>query len=764
MGSPVVTIQKNGQVLKSLTLESGEALLGRGEGCVIRLDDRAVSRQHAVIKSGPSGLMIEKKSHLAPLRVNGAECDSAVLKEGDEVLIGPYILRIDIPSDRAEATGERSSVAVSQAVPPSATAVLRAVPDLSADMASGEGSQEPVFDANLPFGSSDLADPMASADAGALVPVDGLPQKSLHSEREPAPAPKKLELKPEELSSLIEEDAKTRILPQGAIVRLKLKFSPGAASIEIQEFDQEEVSIGRGRGCDVVLNDKKASRKHLIIRRQGVGVDTVFSIRDLESANGVFVNGARISEHVLSGDDIVRVGDTEFLVQAVLPNFDKQSEEFLRVDHNLPIHESSDVLQGMARVGEALPEGAQIPAVASNPATSGGGVANPSLSNIGGIAGITGNAPVSGGSLFDRYKALPQRTKLLSILAIGVAIYSFLPDDQPKPRQKKGSEQGQVALKNKGAKDATAPKEGTLQTFEQLTPELQKFVESQYNLSLEYFRNRDFDKSLYEVRKIFQYVSDYRDARDLERYCVESKNRLQAQEEERRRKEVEQANKARVAKLVIEVEGHMARKEYVQAREIFAEIVALEPDNTQVAGWKKEIEAYEEAQERERQLKKFEAESLEKAREILASGNQAIRERKWAKAIEIFKTVFALEIKSDQLVRQAQSGISRAKAGVAAARDPLIAEAERLEQELNYAEAFRKYSKARDVDPSSKVALEGMSRTRAYLKDRSKQDDTSMSDVINQIVRRTKEPPIDPIPVWSVKNGVNVYGDGSAPL
>ena len=51
-----------------------------------------------------------------------------------------------------------------------------------------------------------------------------------------------------------------------------------------------------------------------------------------------------------------------------------------------------------------------------------------------------------------------------------------------------------------------------------------------------------------------------------------------------------------------------------------------------------------------------------------------------------------------------------------------------------------------------------------YVKDRSKQDDTSMSDVINQIVRRTKEPPIDPIPVWSVKNGVNVYGDGSAPL
>lgn len=46
-----------------------------------------------------------------------------------------------------------------------------------------------------------------------------------------------------------------------------------------------------------------------------------------------------------------------------------------------------------------------------------------------------------------------------------------------------------------------------------------------------------------------------------------------------------------------------------------------------------------------------------------------------------------------------------------------------------------------------------------YVKDRSKHEDTSMSDVINQIVRRTKEPPIEPIPVWTVKNGFLVYGD-----
>ncbi|MBU6376690.1 MAG: FHA domain-containing protein, partial [Bdellovibrionales bacterium] len=573
MGLPVVTIQRNGQVLKSLTLESGEALLGRGEGCVIRLDDRAVSRQHAVIKSGPSGLIIEKKSHLAPLRVNGAECESAVLKEGDEVLIGPYLLRIDLPPDTNKGSSDGdgsydglSSVASSASGPSGATAI-KAVDAMEPGDSEVQGASDPLSSSGM------RAQPLGQ-EPRALARVEFGEAQGEHSHHSSLNHDS-IEAQREELSSFIDEDAKTRILPDGSIVKLKLKFTPGAANVELQEFDQEEVSIGRGRGCDIILNDKKASRKHLIIRRQGAGVDTVFTIRDLESANGVFVNGARISEHVLSGDDVVRVGDTEFLVQAVLPNFEKQSEDFLKVDNNLPIHERSKVLQGMARVGDVpFQDGHHDGMRAPDPSIHGAKEPNGSLSNIGGIAGISGNASASGG-LLDRYKALPPRIKVYGLVAIVLAILLFFPDEQPKSKKGKGTAQSQTAGKNKAANQSKSGQGGGLVSFDQLTPELQKFVESQHNLAMEYFRNQDFDKALYEVRKIFQYVSDYRDARDIERYCLESKQRLQAQEEERRRKELEQETKARVAKIIIEVEGHMARKEYVQARELFAEIAAL---------------------------------------------------------------------------------------------------------------------------------------------------------------------------------------------
>ena len=93
--APILTILKNGETIKSQSLE-GEVMLGRSEGCVIRLDDRAISRQHAVLRPVAGGVQIEKKSEVAPMSVNGAECTRALIKEGDVISIGPYLLKLSM--------------------------------------------------------------------------------------------------------------------------------------------------------------------------------------------------------------------------------------------------------------------------------------------------------------------------------------------------------------------------------------------------------------------------------------------------------------------------------------------------------------------------------------------------------------------------------------------------------------------------------------------------------------------------------------------
>jgi len=47
-----------------------------------------------------------------------------------------------------------------------------------------------------------------------------------------------------------------------------------------------ETLIGRDPSCDVVLEPKNVSRRHLVIRREGDG----FVVQDLGSANGTMLN------------------------------------------------------------------------------------------------------------------------------------------------------------------------------------------------------------------------------------------------------------------------------------------------------------------------------------------------------------------------------------------------------------------------------------------------------------------------------------------
>jgi hypothetical protein len=63
--------------------------------------------------------------------------------------------------------------------------------------------------------------------------------------------------------------------------------------------------LGRSPDSDVVLEGVQVSRTHAAIRREGI----VYLIRDLDSRNGLFVDGARVSETALSLGALLRIGE-----------------------------------------------------------------------------------------------------------------------------------------------------------------------------------------------------------------------------------------------------------------------------------------------------------------------------------------------------------------------------------------------------------------------------------------------------------------------
>ena len=65
--------------------------------------------------------------------------------------------------------------------------------------------------------------------------------------------------------------------------------------------------IGTAADCDVVLTDPYLSSKHMAIRHE----NGIFTLIDLDSTNGSFVNDRRISKIEIIDNDKVRIGRTE---------------------------------------------------------------------------------------------------------------------------------------------------------------------------------------------------------------------------------------------------------------------------------------------------------------------------------------------------------------------------------------------------------------------------------------------------------------------
>ena len=71
--------------------------------------------------------------------------------------------------------------------------------------------------------------------------------------------------------------------------------------------DKRRVVLGRSRECDIQVEDPNVSRRHAELRQEG----STYWIVDLDSTNGVEVNGRRVKRARLDPGDTFTVGSTD---------------------------------------------------------------------------------------------------------------------------------------------------------------------------------------------------------------------------------------------------------------------------------------------------------------------------------------------------------------------------------------------------------------------------------------------------------------------
>ena len=76
---------------------------------------------------------------------------------------------------------------------------------------------------------------------------------------------------------------------------------------QTKRVENRRVVLGRSRECDIQVEDANVSRRHAELRQEG----TAYWIVDLDSTNGIEVNGRRVKRAKLEPGDTFTVGETE---------------------------------------------------------------------------------------------------------------------------------------------------------------------------------------------------------------------------------------------------------------------------------------------------------------------------------------------------------------------------------------------------------------------------------------------------------------------
>lgn len=259
-----------------------EITIGRQEGNTIRLTERNVSRRHARLLRQQSNVLIEDLGSYNGIKVNGDRITGQVqVQDGDLIQIGDYDLAIQ-REEEARAAAQAAHDATRPLPAPSASsAPTMKLPD--------PGATLPALPAiNVPEASEDdveeappLGDEVPRHQSTAVIRIDQLaasrPQRDVH-ELEPAEAPR--------------------------LVVMNTEFAG-------REFAcvRTELRIGRTDDNDIALDHRSLSRTHCKIVREASGE---WKVIDLQSANGLMVNGEPYAQVTLRLGDVLELGHVKF--------------------------------------------------------------------------------------------------------------------------------------------------------------------------------------------------------------------------------------------------------------------------------------------------------------------------------------------------------------------------------------------------------------------------------------------------------------------
>jgi pSer/pThr/pTyr-binding forkhead associated (FHA) protein len=261
-----------------------EITIGRKEGNTIRLTERNVSRRHARIVKANGSIVVEDLDSYNGVKVNGARIQGRVpVSESDRIQIGDYLLELKL--DRGAQVDPYQSQ-------PGQTVAMGAL-DMLAGAQPGMAATGMPAPAPGPGNGSVATQHTAVVHLGNLArqnkPTTPMTPAAISGGYAPVP------------EAVAQQPTNPLAVPgpPGRLVVVSTNFGG-------REFllDRPAMVIGRTDDNDIVINHRSISRNHAKILQEG----NRYTIVDLDSSNGVRVNGEEYKKVELRRGDLVDLG------------------------------------------------------------------------------------------------------------------------------------------------------------------------------------------------------------------------------------------------------------------------------------------------------------------------------------------------------------------------------------------------------------------------------------------------------------------------
>ncbi len=286
-----------------------EITIGRQEGNTIRLTERNVSRRHARLVRQNGHVLVEDLGSYNGIRINGDKIQGQVpVHEGDLIQIGDYDLAVQQEGQQAAAptvplpqvppvhsngeAAEKAAPRMASNNNPSSAMTVK-LPDLGATMPS----LPVVSDSSATLGAEDDEEGPEEADPDDVQSASG---ESETGRRQSTAIIRMDQVESNRPRQIVDID------PTEAprLVVLNTDFAG-------REFAciRSELKIGRTEDNDIAIDHRSLSRTHCKVVREDTGE---WRVVDMQSANGLMVNGESYAQSALRTGDTLELGHVKF--------------------------------------------------------------------------------------------------------------------------------------------------------------------------------------------------------------------------------------------------------------------------------------------------------------------------------------------------------------------------------------------------------------------------------------------------------------------